>query len=243
MSGHSHWHTIKFKKGLADSKRGQIFSKLARQITIAVRESGDNPENNSKLRVAIEEAKSFNMPSENVERARKKGTGELGEGGRLEPFVFEAYGPGGIAVIIEGISDNKNRALSEIKHILSLHEGKLAAEGSVNWMFEKRGVITIDFSSQKIQQKEQLEDIAIEAGADDLYRHEDCLDVYTKLQELGAVKKKLEEKGLIIEQASPDLVAKNLIAVSGESKENLQKLFEDLDENEAVQEIYSNAQL
>lgn len=181
MSGHSHWATIKHKKGAADEKRGQVFSKLARMITVAAREGGGNPENNPKLRAAIEKAKSLNMPSENIERAIKRGTGEL-EGAKLEEVIFEAYGPGGIAIIIEGITDNKNRALNEIKQILNQNGGKLVGEGGARWLFERK---------------------AKEGG------------------------------GL-------EWVAKQEIEISNQDKEAAYKLFEALDENDAVQEIYSN---
>ena len=182
MSGHSHWSTIKYKKGAADAKRGNVFSKISREITIAAKEGGGDPNFNAKLRMIIEKAHSFNMPTDNIERAVKKGTGEL-EGAKLESVVFEAYGPGGVAVIIEGITDNKNRALGEIKKILTQSGGKLVGEGGVQWMFER----TINK-----------------------------------------------------ETASLEWLPKQSIEISEKDKEACQKLFEDLDENEAVQEIYSN---
>lgn len=137
MSGHSHWHSIKHKKEITDKKRGQLFSKVSREISIAAREKGENPEFNPKLRLIIEKAKNFNMPSDSIEKAIKKGVGKL-EGEKLEEVLFEAYGPGGAALMIEGITDNKNRALGEIKQVLSQHQGKLVGEGGVKWMFERK---------------------------------------------------------------------------------------------------------
>ncbi|MDI6882927.1 MAG: YebC/PmpR family DNA-binding transcriptional regulator [Patescibacteria group bacterium] len=242
MSGHSHFSSIKHKKAIEDQKRGKIFSKLARVISVAARE-GANPETNLKLKKALEEAKSFNLPKENIERAIKKGTGEL-PGAKLETLSFEAFGPGGIALIIEGITDNKNRTLAEIKQALQKHSGKLAEVGSVRWLFERKGVITVNPKSkvQSPKDKENLELKMIEIGAEDFYWHkeEDILDVYTKPEELEKVKKELENQGLQVELATLDWVAKKQIEVSEKDKENCQKLFEVLDDNEAVQEIYSN---
>jgi len=244
MSGHSHWHSIKYQKTAADAKRSKAFSKMARLITIAAREGGGDPSSNSKLRLAVEQAKALNMPKDNIERAIKRGTGELG-GEKLEAVTFEAYGPGGIAVIIEGITDNKNRTLGEIKQILNRGGGKLADQGSVKWLFERKGVITINFQipNSKFQKKEELELAAIEAGAEDIYWHNDSLDIYTKPEELEKVKRNLEEKQIKIDSASLDWVAKNTIELDEKTKEACQKLFEALDENEAVQDIYSNLKI
>lgn len=234
MSGHSHYASIKYKKAITDAKRGKVFSKLSRQISIAAKEKGGDPATNPTLRVAIEKAKEFNMPKDNIERAVKKGTGEL-EGAKLESITFEAYGPGGIAIIIEGITDNKNRTLGEIKQILTQNGGKLVGEGGVQWMFGRKGVISLS-----PQNKEEAELSAIEAGAEDVYWHNNTLDIYTKPEELEKVKKSLEDKGLPSESTSLDWVAKENIETAEKDKQNCQKLFEALDENEAVQEIYSN---
>jgi len=244
MSGHSHAKTILHKKQITDAKRGKIFSKLSRQISVAAREKGKYPETNSALRLAIEKAKEFNMPKDNIERAIKRGTGEI-EGVKLEEVIFEAYGPEGIAIIIEGITDNKNRALAEIKQTLNQYKGKLVGEGSVKWMFERKGVITLGMRNQGEygNNKEELELLAIEVGADDIFWHNDILDIYTKIEDLEKVKKNLEEKGIKIESATLDWVAKEQIEVGEKEKETCQKLFEALDENEAVQEIYSNLKI
>ncbi len=238
MSGHSHWAGIKYKKSIEDKKRGKIFSKMARQISIAAKEKGGDPESNSVLRMAIEKAKSVNMPKDNIERAIKKGTGEL-EGEKLEAVVFEAYGPGNIAIIIEGITDNKNRTLGEIKKILNNNNGKIAGEGSVRWMFERKGAVAI-IPNLEIQKKEEIELKTIEAGAEDIYWHDSLLDIYTKPEEFEKVKKGLEKENLEIDSASLDWVAKEEIEIEEKDKKKIEKLFEALDENDAVQDIYSN---
>lgn len=241
MSGHSHFKSIKHAKEITDAKKGKVFSKISRLISIAAKEGGGNPEANAKLRLAVEQAKTVNMPKDNVQKAIDRGSGKVA-GEKLEQFVFEAYGPGGIAIIIEGITDNKNRALGEIKQILNQNKGKLAGEGSVRWMFERKGVIIVN-NEQKIINKDDLELLAIEAGAEDIYWHEDFLDVYTKPEELEKVKRTLEEKEIKIESSSLDWVAKEMVEIAEKEKEPCQKLFEALDENEAVQDIYSNLKL
>ena len=246
MSGHSHSKTIRHAKNISDQKKGQMFSKLARLISVAVKEGGPNPETNSKLRLAFEMAKEINMPKDNVERAIKRGSGETVEE-KLEEVLFEAYGPGGIAIIIEGITDNKNRTLGEIKQVLNQNNGKLVGEGSVKWMFERKGCLTINaqflISNSQIKNKEELEMMVIEAGAEDIYWHEELLDVYTKIEDLEKIKKNLEERGIKIDSVSLDWVAKEEVSTDEKTKEACQKLFEALDENEAVQEIYSNIKL
>jgi len=236
MSGHSHWSTIKHQKGAADAKRSKIFSKIAKIITVAAKEKGGDPETNSKLRLAMDQAKAANMPQDNIERAIKRGAGEL-ESETLEEVMFEAYGPGGSAIIIEGITDNKNRTLGEIKQSLSQYSGKLGGEGSVKWMFNRKGCLTIN-SQEK--DRELLELTAIEAGAEDISWQGDRLNIYTKVEDLEKVKGALEEKGLKLEGASLDWVAKEEISVNEKEMETCQKLFEALDENDSVQEIYSN---
>ena len=244
MSGHSHSKKIKREKAITDQKRGQMFSKMARVIWLAVKEGGINPETNSKLKIAIEKAKGFNLPRENIERAIKQATGG-GQEANLEEVLYEAYGPGGIAIIVEGITDNKNRTLGEVKQILSQNNGKLVGEGAVRWLFEKRGVITVIFASQpsSIKGKEELELAIIEAGAEDVRWYGDDLEVYTMPGNLEKVKKILEEKGIKIDSFSLDWVAKETVDLDEKQKEACQKLFEALDENEAVQEIYSNLKI
>lgn len=236
MSGHSHFKTIKAHKEVADAKKGKIFSKMGRLISIAVKEGGGDPITNSKLRLAVEQAKKFNMPKENIERSIKKGTGEL-VGEKLEEVSFEGFGPGGIALIVEGITDNKNRTLGEIKTILNQNNGKLAGEGAVRWMFDKKGAITVNCSAEK---KDELELLAIEIGAEDVFWHDNLLDIYTKPEDLEKIKKEIEEKQIKIETAVLEWVAKEEVEVSEKEKTSSQKLFEALDESDDVNDIYSN---
>ena len=238
MSGHSHWASIKHKKGAADAKRSKVFSKLSKEITVAVKDGGGDPFFNAKLRMILDRAKALNMPSENIERSIKKGTGEI-EGAALEPIIYEAYGPGGVAIIIEGITDNKNRSLGEIKKILANYNGKMVSEGAIRWMFDRRGIIEID-SQKANKNREELETIAIESGAEDFFWRADVLGIYTKAEDLEKVKNNLSEKGLKATSASLGWLAKENLQISEKEQEACQGLFEALDENDAVQEIYSN---
>jgi YebC/PmpR family DNA-binding regulatory protein len=240
MSGHSHAKTVRKKKEADAKKRGQIFSKMARLIQIAVRQGGPNPETNSKLRMAIELAKSYNVPSENIERAIKRATGEI-EGEKLEEISFEALGPGGVALIIEGITDNKNRALNEIKHVLARFNAKLASEGSLKWMFERKGCITVNLKDQEPKlKKEDLELMAIELGAEDLYWYNESLDIYCDVKELEKIKDGLKERGVKIDSATLDWKPREMVDLDEKKKEECLKLFEALDELDSVQEIFSN---
>ena len=235
MSGHSHAKTVMATKMANAAKKGKIFSKFGRLITIAAK-SGSDPTTNAKLKVAIDQAKSFNMPKENIERAIKKGIGELA-GETLEEISYEGFGPGGIALIVDGITDNPNRTLGEVKVILNQNGGKMAGEGAVRWMFDRKGVITI---SGEEKTKEDLELLAIELGADDIKSEGNNLNIYTKPEDLEKIKKGLEAKGIKIESASLDYVAKEEVELSEKDKEAAQRLFDALDENDAVNDIYSN---
>src|SRR3989344_5290780 len=234
MSGHSHFKTVAATKNANDAKRGKIFSKMGRVITITVKEKGPDVSSNIQLKAAIEKAKEFNMPKENIERAIKKGTGELA-GENLEEVSFEGFGPGGFAIIIDGITDNKNRTLGEIKGILIQYEGKMAGEGAVRWMFEKRGLIMV---ASEGRSKEELELLLIEAGAEDIKESGETLQVIIKPENFETVKKALQEKGLKIESAALEFAAKEEVIINDKEKEKAQKLFEALDENDAVQDIY-----
>jgi YebC/PmpR family DNA-binding regulatory protein len=244
MSGHSHARTVKSKKEAGAKQRSQIFSKMNRLITVAVRSGGPNPETNSKLRMAIESARSFNMPNENIERAIKKASGEGAEG-KLEEFIFEAYGPGNAALLIEGITDNKNRALGEVKKILSQYNGKLVQEGAIKWMFERKGYVGVELEaqSQELKDKEKLELTAIEAEAEDVAWTNSNLDIYTKIENLEKVKTNLEEKGIKIASSGLEWKPKEEIELDEKTKASCQKLFEALDENDNVQDIYSNLKM
>jgi YebC/PmpR family DNA-binding regulatory protein len=243
MSGHSHFKTVLATKTANDAKKGKVYSKYARLITIAVKEGGGSgdPLKNSRLKAVIDQAKEMNMPKENIERAIKKGTGELA-GEQLEEVSFEGFGPGGIAIIINGITDNKNRTLGEIKTILNQNNGKLAGEGAVRWMFENKGIIILDLEAQNnnLKNKETLEMTAIESGADDVKWQNSILAIYTKPEDLENVKKTLEEKQVKTDSASVSLVAKEEIEIPEKEKGQCQKLFDALDENDAVQDVFSN---
>jgi YebC/PmpR family DNA-binding regulatory protein len=244
MSGHSHARTVKHKKDLNAQKRGRIFSKMARLISIAVKEGGPSPEINSKLRMAIDSARSFNMPNDNIERAIKRGSGE-GSEGKLEEFIFEAYGPGGTALLIEGITDNKNRTLGDIKKILSQHNGKLVGEGAVRWMFERKGCVILNLEEQEesLKNKENLELVAIESGAEDISWNEDSLDVYVEVESLEKTKKSLGEKGVKIKSDTIDWKPKEEIELEEKERSSCIKLFEALDESDDVQDTYSNLKI
>lgn len=240
MSGHSHWAGIKHKKGLADAQRSANFSKLAREISVEAK-SGDNPEMNSKLKAVIEKAKGFNMPRENIERAILRGAGKL-PGAVLEEFSVEAYGPNGIAIIAEGITDNKNRALSESRIILNKNNGKLVNEGAIRWMFDNKGYIVVDTKSQppEHQSKEDLEMAAIEAGAENTSWDEDILEIFTKKEELDQVKKNIEAKGIKTEESSLGWFAKEEVAADEKTMAANQKLLEDLEASDDISRAYSN---
>ena len=238
MSGHSHWSTIKFKKGAEDAKRSKIFSKLSKEISIAAREGGSDIAFNPKLHSMIKKTRNSNMPADSIEKAIKKGAGEL-EGFNLEEFILEAYGPNGVAIIIEGITDNKNRSLGEIKTILNKYNGKMVEGGGIKWMFEKRGVITIAQNDIK-RSKDDMELLIIEAGAENFFWEEEGLVIYTKPEELEKVKKFIEENHLKIESANLEWVAKETINVDEDTREKNQKLYEALDDNDDIQNIYWN---
>ncbi|MDO8601246.1 MAG: YebC/PmpR family DNA-binding transcriptional regulator [bacterium] len=242
MSGHSHAKTIKHQKNLTDQKRGQMFSKMAKVISVAVKAGGANPETNNKLKVVMEQAKEFNMPKDNIERAIKQAEGGQ-EADNLNEMVFEAYGPGGVAIIIEAITENKNRALGEVKQALNQYGGKLVGEGAIRWMFDRKGVIVISPTNQtpNPKSKEELELAAIEAGAQDMHwEGDDTLSIYTKTEEMEKTRKALEAKGIKTESASLDWVPKEEITADEKTKESCEKLFNALDETDSVQETYSN---
>jgi len=240
MSGHSRWSQIHRQKALTDQKRGQLFTKLANAITIAAREGGGEPETNFKLRMAIEKAKEQNMPSENIEKAIKRGTGEL-EGAKIEETTYEGYGPSGVALLINIVSDNKNRALSEIRNILGRFGGKLGEPGSVSYLFEQKGIITAISDQQSAIRKEEIELAAIDAGAEDINEQDDALLIYTNPKELFQVKKRLEEKGVKIASAGLSMEPKNPVKITEEQKASqILKLLDTLDECQDVANVYAN---
>lgn len=237
MSGHSKWSSIKRKKGKEDAKRGQIFSKLARGIIVAAKEGGPNPQANMVLSNAVEKAKSFNMPNDNIERAIAKGAGK-GSGTSFEHTIYEGYASGGAAVLVEIYTDNKNRTAADIRSIFNRHGGNLGTTGSVAWMFERKGTILV--SKAGLEEDELIND-AIEAGAEDVNVEDDYYEIVTNPADLGGVKRSLEEHGLEIKSAEVILQPKNTVKVEspGEAKKVL-NLVEALEDHDDVQDVYSN---
>lgn len=236
MSGHSKWSTIKRKKGAADIQKGKLFGKISRMISIAIKEKGLLPELNPGLRLALEKAKEANMPAENVQRIMKKWSGEGGE--KIETVQFEGYGPGGVAAIIDAITDSRNRTSQEIRHLLSKHGGNLASPGSVMWMFERCGRIVVPLTGTLF---ENIEALAIEGGANDIQQEDGAAVVITKPEELASVKTFFESKGIAPERAELDYQPKNTVAVADPAmKERVEAFLEALDANDDVQDVYLN---
>ncbi len=236
MSGHSKWATIKRKKGAEDAKRGKIFSKLIREITVAARSGGGDPAGNPRLRTVVDKARIANMPQDNVTRAIKKGTGEL-EGASYEEHVLEGYGPGGIAVILDILTDNKNRTVSEIRHLFSKNGGNLGEVGCVSWVFHKKG--SIQFNKGDVSEDSLMEQ-ALELGAEDIQDEEDTWDVLTDPTSFEKVKKGLEGKGLKQVSAEVTMVPQNSVKLVGGDAEKMLKLMEVLEDNDDVQNVYAN---
>ncbi len=240
MSGHSKWATIKRKKGATDAARGRLFTRLIKEITIAARSGGGSPEGNPRLRLAIQTAKSSNMPADNIKRAIQKGTGEL-PGVAYEEVTYEGYGPGGVAILVDVVTDNINRAVSEMRHVFSRNNGNLGQAGSVAWMFHKKGTILVPKGGQKANVSEDdIMNIILEAGADDMQTDADEYTITTSPHGFEAVKKALEDKGIVLESASLQMVPQNTVKVTGKEAEQTLKLMEALEEHDDVQNVYAN---
>ena len=237
MSGHSKWATTKRKKAVIDSKRGKIFTKLIKEITISARQGGGDSAGNPRLRLAIDNAKAANMPADNIERAVKKATGEL-EGQTYSELTYEGYAPAGIAIIVDVATDNKNRTVAEVRHIFSKHGGGMGESGSVAWMFNKKGVITLPNQGKT---EDEIMEIIIDAGADDMQTEEDFFEVQTSLENFENVRKALLDKKITVENASLQWVAKNTIPINGEDAEKVIRLIETLEDNDDVQNVFTNA--
>ena len=237
MSGHSKWATTKRKKAVIDSKRGKIFTKLIKEITISARQGGGDSAGNPRLRLAIDNAKAANMPADNIERAVKKATGEL-EGQTYSELTYEGYAPAGIAIIVDVATDNKNRTVAEVRHIFSKHGGGMGESGSVAWMFNKKGVITLPNQGKT---EDEIMEIIIDAGADDMQTEVDFFEVQTSLENFENVRKALIDKKITIENASLQWVAKNTIPIKGEDAEKVIRLIETLEDNDDVQNVFTNA--
>ena len=238
MSGHSKWSTIKHKKGAADAKRGQLFSKLSRAIMVAAKEGGPDPASNLALQNAIEKARSYSMPKDNIERAIAKGTGEAGDGASFETVVYEGYGPEGVAVIVEALTDNRNRTASEVRHLFTKHGGNLGATGAVAWQFERRGVVLV--SADDVDEDE-LVLAAAEAGADDVELDGTTFVVSATPEALTDVREALDAGGFPLESAGLSMVPKTTVAIGDESTaKQVMRLVEGLEENDDVQDVYAN---
>jgi len=239
MAGHSKWAQIKHKKAVVDAKRGKIFTKIAKEITVAVRLGGKDPEMNPRLRTVIAKAKSVNMPNDNIERAIKKGTGELADV-QYEEITYEGYGPGGVAVLVEAMTDNKNRTVGEIRHLFSKYNGNLGETGCVSWLFEQKGYFVFD---GKTITEDELMEIALEAGAEDVRQDNDSLEVLTDPADFEKVKEVFDKKGLKYNVAEVTKIPKNYVEVKGKDAENMIKLFEALEDHDDVQNVYANFDL
>jgi YebC/PmpR family DNA-binding regulatory protein len=236
MSGHSKWASIKHKKGAADAKKGALYTKLIKEITISARNGGGNPDMNSALRTAMTKAKEANMPSDNVKNAIKRGTGEL-PGIVYETVTYEAYGAGGAAILITALTDNKNRTTAELRNILSKKGGNMAGAGSVSWMFNKKGYILIDKSAFS---EDVLMDAALEAGAEDIKSQEKSYEIITAPAEFEKVKSALQEKGINFQSAEVTMLPTSAIKLTGPEAKQILGLVEALEEHDDVQEVYSN---
>ncbi len=236
MSGHNKWAKIKHKKAGTDAQRGKLFSRLIKEITIAARSGGGDVNGNPRLRLAVQTAKDNNMPADNIKRAIQRGTGEL-PGVQYEEITYEGYGPGGVALMIELVTDNKNRTVAELRHLLDRNNGKLAEAGSVAWMFQKKGGIEVPKSAIG---EEDLLNIILEAGADDMSVEDDYYDITTSFEAFEPVKKAIEDKGLKMNNATVQMLPQNTIKVEGKEAEQVLRLMEALEEHDDVQNVYAN---
>ncbi|OAT85732.1 YebC/PmpR family DNA-binding transcriptional regulator [Desulfotomaculum copahuensis] len=241
MSGHSKWSTIKRKKAKVDAQRGKIFTRLAREIIIAARQGGGDPEANARLKAAIQRAREANIPNENIQRAIMRGTGELG-GANYEEIIYEGYGPGGVAVMLEIGTDNRNRTAGEIRHLFSKNGGNLGESGCVSWMFDKKGLIVIDRNDTELDEDEVML-LALEAGAEDMKSEEDVFEITTLPEEIEHVRDVLAGKGIPLAMADVTMVPQTTIRLQGREAEQMTRLVDALEELDDVQEVYTNCEL
>ena len=237
MSGHSKWASIKHQKGVADARRGQLFTKLTREIIIATRDGGSNPDTNFRLRLSVQKARDNNMPQDNIERAIKRGSGEL-EGANLVEVTLEGYGPNGIAILVNGLSDNRNRTIQEVRSIFSRHGGSLGESGCVAWLFDLKGFIRVKTGSLDA---DELGLAAIDAGAEDVKVESDYVEVFTKSEDLETIRTALEQQNLTIDSAEISMVPKTVIQLDEKAALQALKLLDKLEESDEVQNVYSNA--
>ena len=241
MAGHSKWANIKHRKGKEDARRGQLFTKLARQITLAAREGGGDPETNFRLRLAMDKARSNNVPNDNIDRAIKRGTGEL-EGVNLEEVIYEGYGPGGMAILLEALTDNRNRTASDVRHVFSKHGGSLGESGCVAWMFAKKGRLAIDKGTTPVDEEALMLE-AIENGAEDIEVDEEYVEIITAPGDFLAVKEALEASGYTFGDAEVTMVPANTVEIPQDKAEQAVRLLEALDDLDDIQEVYANGDI
>jgi YebC/PmpR family DNA-binding regulatory protein len=239
MSGHSKWSTIKHKKAAKDAKRGKLFSKLIKEITVAAKIGGGDINANPRLRTAVNTAKSSSVPNDNIDRAIKKGTGEI-EGIEYEEIQYEGYGPGGAAVLVSVLTDNRNRTVSEVRHLFSRFGGNMGESGCVAWMFQKRGTIVVDKSAAD---EEKLMEVALEAGADDISEQEDSFEIATSPENFDTVQEALEAAGIATSSAEVSMVPSNVVDLSGSSAERTLKLLDELEDHDDVQDVACNIEV
>jgi YebC/PmpR family DNA-binding regulatory protein len=237
MSGHSKWHTIKHKKGALDAKRGKIFTKLIKEITVAARTGGSGDvDQNARLRKVVTDAKGMNMPNDTIDRAIKRGTGEL-EGVNYDEITYEGYGIGGVAVLIDTMTDNRNRTVAELRHLFSKNGGNLGEAGSVAWMFDKKGLIIVDKSAKS---EDELFELALEAGADDMQEDGSVFEIYTSPDAFNDVHEALQKAGIEIQSAEVSKIPQTYIKLEGDDAKKMLKLYEALDDHDDVQNLYAN---
>ena len=236
MSGHSKWHSIKHKKGALDAKRGKLFTKFIKEITVAARTGGGDPDANARLRKAILDAKAGNMPNDTIDRAIRRGTGEE-EGVNYEEITYEGYGPGGVALLIQSMTDNRNRTVAEIRHIFSKNGGNLGESGSVGWMFEKKGYIVVDKTAKS---EDELFELAIEAGADDLRDDEDNFEIITSPESFDSVLNAVKAAGVEPQVAEVEMMPQNYVKLEGGDARQMLKLMEALEDHDDVQKVSAN---
>jgi len=239
VAGHSKWAQIKRKKGAADARRGQLFTKLARAITVAAREGGGDPDANFTLAAAVQKARDYSMPKDNIERAIDRGAGASGDGEEIERVVYEGYGPGGAAILVEALTDNRNRTSAEIRHAFDKHGGSLGEPGSVAWVFERRGVVMVD--AERYSEDALIP--AIDAGAEDVRHDADSLKVVCAPEDLGAVREALDSAGVEVESAGLTMEPKSVVEVGAGDAPTLMRLMDALDEHDDVEEVHANFDL
>ncbi len=236
MAGHSKWAQIKRKKAVTDARRGQLWSKLLKEVSVAARIGGEDPAGNARLRTAIQDARAANVPNDNIDRAVKKGSGQL-DGATYDEVAYEGYGAGGVAVLIETLTENRNRTVSDVRHLFSKHGGNLGENGCVNWMFDKRGYFAIDRSSMA---EEAFMELALEVGAEDIAIEDEIFEIYSKPEEYAAMREALDERGVALEASQLAMLPQSTIRLDGDDAAKVLRLIEALEDHDDIQHVWSN---